>query len=391
MIDCTESNCYACGACIAICPMKCIRFVENEHGFSVATVTSDECINCAKCEAVCPSINKVSGYVPLSAYVARSKSKEVVRSTSGGVALELARHIIGAGGVVFGAAYDESMRLRMRAVSQVEGIRALQGSKYIQAAAETAAIDVISCLKCGKTVLYTGTPCQIAGIKRLLIKNGVKGRLYTADIICHGVLSPGLFRKYIQWEQDRCSAKPIDVRFRPQDYPFDPEFLCELTFESGEKRVRPGFMNPFYRLYFEGNRLRKTCYSCPYSAMDSRQGDISLGDCWNYQIVSKKMAQNRLSAVLVNTEAGLELLRAIAPNLDICEVDSKEVLLGSSRADINTAMESMAEDSGSEHANQGPFEKGTRGWRFAAKGLFNLLPRAIRIRVKRLFSKIKKN
>ena len=197
---CSKELCTGCGACYNICPVQCINMEADEEGFDYPFIELDKCIDCRKCQSVCPMINsaKFHDETELTVYACWNKDESVrYNSSSGGVFTALAEAIIEDDGVAYGAAYDESMIVRHIAIDNKHDVKKLRGSKYVQSDIGRTYSDIKTKLVEGKKVLFSGTPCQVAGLKNFIGEKS--GNLITCDILCKGVSSPGLFNKYVNF------------------------------------------------------------------------------------------------------------------------------------------------------------------------------------------------
>ena len=200
-IDSLDKNeCCGCSSCFQKCPKNAIRMEENLEGFLYPVIDRDKCIDCGSCSKVCPQLKKIEkislGYP--KAYAMRNKNlDELSKSSSGGIFSVLANYVIDNGGVVFGAAYDSKLNINHIKATTKEELSPIRSSKYVQSNIGNSYREAEKILKNGQYVLFTGTPCQIAGLKSYLMKDYEK--LITADIICHGVPSQKLFHKYLDY------------------------------------------------------------------------------------------------------------------------------------------------------------------------------------------------
>ena len=184
-------------SCVQKCPKGCIVMVEDEEGFLYPQVNSSLCIDCRLCEKICPVINQANEKEPVKVYAAVNKDEKILnQSSSGAIFTLVAEKIIAEGGVVFGAAFNENWEVCHTFVEKNEDLTKLRGSKYVQSRIGTSYRDVESFLKKGRKVLFTGTPCQISGLRKFLRKDF--DNLYCLDVICHGSPSPGVWRSYLQ-------------------------------------------------------------------------------------------------------------------------------------------------------------------------------------------------
>lgn len=198
MIDITDKqSCCGCSSCVQKCPRQCISLHEDTEGFLYPVVDKGDCIDCGLCEKVCPLLHWGEALVPMEVLAVKNKNQEErIHSSSGGVFIALSRQIIMDGGVVFGAVYDENWEVRITYSETLDGVRPMMGSKYLQARVETGFADAERFLKQGRYVLFSGTPCQIAGLHKYLRKD--YPNLLSVDFLCHGVPSPGVWRRYLK-------------------------------------------------------------------------------------------------------------------------------------------------------------------------------------------------
>lgn len=198
MIRITEpKDCCGCSACATCCPKHCISMEQDKKGFVYPHVDENTCINCGLCEKVCPMLNPRKADTPVHEYAVQNKDEKVrSNSSSGGVFASLASSVIDSGGIVFGAAFDEDWNVHHTGVESEDMLFLLQGSKYTQSRIDDAYAKAEACLKAGRTVLFSGTPCQIAGLKGYLRK--VYENLLTVDVVCHGAPSPKVWEEYLK-------------------------------------------------------------------------------------------------------------------------------------------------------------------------------------------------
>ena len=296
--------CSGCGACASICPKACISMTVDGEGFAFPSVDSQKCIECGTCLKRCPVGNRgLFGSKPLDSFALQDKDCESLqKSTSGGAFACIARNVLELGGVVFGAAYDESLNVSHIAVTELADLSKLQGSKYVSSDLKDSYKRIKAYLKDGRRVLFSGTPCQVAGLKSFLGDN--PDMLLTVDLVCHGVPSQKLFRKYIQWLGEKKGFPVQSYIFRSKKF-FG--WSHGGAYFNGKKMypVNP-FCDPYYASFLRGELSRKSCYSCKFANMN-RQGDFTLGDFWDIGDIKADKSFKRemgLSMLLVNTSKG---------------------------------------------------------------------------------------
>lgn len=192
-----KQDCCGCHACASVCARQCITMQEDNEGFLYPVVDASTCTDCGLCEKVCPVINQDEPRKPLKVYAAKNRNEEIRRqSSSGGIFTPLAESVIRDGGVVFGAKFDKDWNVVHAWTDTIEGITDFRGSKYVQSTIGDAYREAREFLKQGRKVLFSGTPCQIAGLRKFLRKE--YDNLLAVDVVCHGVPSPLVWRKYLE-------------------------------------------------------------------------------------------------------------------------------------------------------------------------------------------------
>ena len=312
MLTVDYEKCTGCGACVQRCPKRCISWTQREFGFRYPQIDKDACVNCGQCEKVCPIDKALEVSAEQKAYAAVHKDDEVLaKSTSGGAFTAIADAVFAQGGIVYGAAMLDGMQVKHIRTSGKDDFEGLRSSKYLQSDTGTTYQMVEQDLKQGKTVLYSGTPCQIDGLKNFLGKD--YENLYTADIVCHGVGSQAYFDKYMDYARERY-GKIKALRFRSKEY---AGWSCGggvVVVDSSDclkKIPYRDFDNYYYSYFLSGDIYRKSCYSCKY-ANTNRVGDFTLGDYWGVEALNLPLqTENGCSLLLVNNQRAMQLLDEI--------------------------------------------------------------------------------
>ena len=312
MLTIDFEKCTGCGACVQRCPKQCISWTEREFGFRYPQINIDACVNCGLCEKVCPIDKELEAPVAQKAYAAVHRDSDVLaKSTSGGAFTAIADAIFAQGGIVYGAAMLEDMQVKHIRTSGKDEFAGLRSSKYLQSDTGTTYQMVEQDLKQGKTVLYSGTPCQIDGLKNFLGKD--YENLYTVDIVCHGVGSQAYFDKYMDYARERY-GKIKALRFRSKEYAgwsCGGGVVVVGTSNSEKKIPYRDFDNYYYSYFLSGDIYRKSCYSCKY-ANTNRVGDFTLGDYWGVEALNLPLqTENGCSLLLVNNRHAMQLLDRI--------------------------------------------------------------------------------
>lgn len=307
-----REQCCGCSACAAICPKDAIAMVSDDQGFLYAAVDENKCVDCNLCVKVCNDA-KNRDRSPVAAYAAKNTdSAALKRSSSGGVAYALCQQVIAQGGAVYGVAYDESHRVITCRADTLEGCEAFFGSKYVQTDPCGTFRQVSSDLKDGRTVLYFGTSCHIAGLLSYCRqKRCDTDRLVTVDLICHGVPSPGIFADYIAYLKR--SPRFAHFAFRTKELPWgygSTNYGCTIYQKNGRKVTDSVEARLFLNLFFSNNCLRPHCYECRHASLD-KPADITIADYWGLREAHPDFfSEDGVSAVIVHSEKGDALFKS---------------------------------------------------------------------------------
>jgi len=314
-----QNKCYGCGACIAICKTTAISMCI-EDGFYYPKINNNKCTLCGKCKSVCPALETPEAVKITEATITVAQNRDIYQnSSSGGVFGVLADYFIRElHGVVCGSALIENLEVKHIFVDKIEEIFRIQGSKYVQ----SSTLDVFNrskeILESARPLLFSGTPCQVASLKKFLGKDF--DNLFCVDIVCHGVPSPELFRDHII--RNITKGKQIKyLTFRTKDKYERYGFNLKIEDVDGKSYLIPGCIDPFYRLFLKCISFRESCYSCPY-ANDKRLGDITIGDCGNSKSYVDFHPSETISTVYPITVKGQLLWGRVIKQFDVRVVDS---------------------------------------------------------------------
>lgn len=313
MLDLTKFNCTGCTACYSICPQKAIQMVADSEGFKFPQIDAQKCTNCGLCDKVCiPSSGCVVQPFEVKAYGVKNKNlDERKQSQSGGAFYVLAKHILSKGGVVYGSLMDSGFTVRHARASTEEEAKAFRGSKYVQSDLGNTFSSVKEDLRLGIPVLFSGTPCQVAGLKAFLRKD--YDNLLLVDLICHGVPSPKVWADYIEWQQGRNKKTITGAEFRDRSLTWGKS--AEAIYVKGKKKT----FDIYGRLFYSRNTHRKSCYTCPFTTTE-KISDITIGDYWGIENIKPEFRDAYgVSAVLVNTRAGQRIWDEVSENFDYFE------------------------------------------------------------------------
>jgi coenzyme F420-reducing hydrogenase beta subunit len=321
-----KEDCTGCYACSQICPdeINCISMVKDNEGFWYPKVDYSKCIKCGLCVDVCPILsNKVVENTPV-AYACINKNESIrLESSSGGVFSLIAEQVIDDGGVVFGAGFDENFEVVHSYIEKKNDIGKYRGSKYVQSKIGNTYKQAESFLKSGRKVLFTGTPCQIAGLKSFLGKTYIN--LLCVDLVCHGVPSPDVFKKYIKYRNEKANSQVKRISFRRKDEGWK-RFSVSFLFEN-DTEYRQNLNNDLYMKAFLKNIcLRPSCYECKFKTLH-RQSDITLADFWGIQSIAPEMDDDKgISLLLINSDNGVEMFNRIKKSILYKEVNINEAI-----------------------------------------------------------------
>lgn len=322
MITIDEKRCTGCSACAQICPQKAILMRKNAEGFSFPAIDKTKCNNCKLCEKVC-QIYIVPQKNDIKVFGCINKDEKVIEtSLSGGVFFALAEHVIKNGGIVFGCEIDKDLNIKHSFSSNIEDCRKYCGSKYVQSEISDTYKTVMMFLKDNKKVLFTGTPCQIEGLKLFLSINSLEksSNLFTVDVVCHGVPSSKVLKKYLSELEEKFNAKINKINFRNKKVSWKEYSMC-IDIGENEQYCKSIKEDIYLKLFLSNICLRKSCYNCNIGGTRS-VADISLADFWGVEYGDKKNYNSKgTSLVLINNENGRLFFNEVSSKLSVEEVD----------------------------------------------------------------------
>lgn len=328
-----EKSCCGCGGCMNVCPKNAIAMVKNADGFAYPQIDEDKCVSCGLCKKVCAYNTDGLLNEPLQAYVAATQNTDILKSASGGAFASIAKGVLEAGGRVYGSVMrktESGLKALHIGIDSLDELVLLQGSKYVQSDLGNIYSEIKSLLPSGRQILFSGTPCQVAGLKAFLGKE--YENLITIDIICHGVPSGDFFSDYIATLEKKLGGEITDFVFRDKTKGWEYVGRVDLKTKNGKLKSKKFYSreSSYYYLFLTCTTCRESCYSCKY-ATKARSGDITIGDYWGVErmhpeYLSDFDIKKGISCVLVNTEKGQKAIGAYGTGLKLAKSDFEKVL-----------------------------------------------------------------
>lgn len=320
-------DCCGCSACYSVCPKGAVIMKTDEEGFLYPFVNADTCINCGKCEDVCPIKRPIDKNEPHFIFAAKNRDEEIrEKSSSGGMFSLLARFVEMKNGVIYGAAFNERFEVCHKRAESVDEWKAFCVSKYVQSDIGDTFKQACEDLICGKTVLFSGTPCQIAGLQNCAeVLKIDTSKLITCDIVCHGTPSPGVWKSYLLYIQKKERRKIGAISFRDKTFRGWHNSTITIKDDDGNIILSEGQeTNFFFNLFLGHEILRESCSYCKYANFH-RPGDITLGDYWGIEREFSHFDDDKgVSLVIVNTEKGEKMWNEIVVFTECFEVTKEQ-------------------------------------------------------------------
>lgn len=372
-----KRNCSGCFACYNICPKKCITMEYDEEGFAYPKIDNRECIHCHKCEDHCFMLQNKTHEDKRVSFAAISYDDEVRDvSSSGGVFSVLSKKILEKNGIVYGAAFDDEYAIEHKKITSETELEQFQGSKYVQSNIGGIYSDIQEELKAGKLVYFSGTPCQVNGLKAFLGMD--YQNLICQDIVCHGVPSKKIWQQYLKQFKLQKNAR---IFFRHKSTGWESYSIVIDQEKTPLKQLASD--NMYMRAFTRNFTLRPSCYACKSKGIN-RQSDITLGDFWGIQEVCSEMYDKQgVSLVIVNTEKGQTLFDQIIGNIKCKSTDLENSIKKNPAYDLSSEMPELRWQFMQE-IFKGKFNK------VAFKYVKDPLDLRIKIRISRWLSKIRK-
>lgn len=321
-----KSKCCGCSACTTVCPRHCIVMIPDDEGFTYPVVDQNVCIHCGRCEKICPVLN-ANAEEPFqqSGYIVRSRHFQIrKKSAAGGAFAPMARYIVEHGGYVSGVILNEQFRAQHMIYGKGQDLSRFQGSKYMQSDLNGSFLEIRKLLDCGKTVLFSGTPCQVEGLLNSLEK--AYQNLITVDVVCHSVPSPLLFEKYIQYIEDFYHDHIVYVYFRDKHYGYDYPTMKLVGEKRGDFYHHGMESDPWLRAFFSQKCDRPSCYNCVFKKQ-YRRSDFTIWDCHDAALYGLSFRdQFGATKMLIHSSKGKTFFKKIADQYEILEVAPQKLV-----------------------------------------------------------------
>lgn len=323
----SKEYCTGCTACASVCPKGCIAMTADENGFLCPAVDAEKCVSCGLCEKSCPVMNLLEKTKnEPKAYAAYSKDESMrLESSSGGIFTELSKAVLEDGGAVFGAAYNEQFEVVHICVECEIDLAKLRGAKYAQSDLCGIFVQIKKQLDEGREVLFSGTPCQVGGLKAFLRKD--YENLVAVDFVCHSVPSPMAWREYVKYrtDQDNSGKLPATINLRSKQTGWtNYQYSNLFTYADGHTHAARSSESLYMKLFVGGYINRESCANCQFKGY-SRVSDLTIGDFWGIWDIAPEMDDNKgTSVVLVQSRRGQALLERISDQLVLKPVTLEE-------------------------------------------------------------------
>lgn len=339
-----KEKCCGCTACLNVCPKGAISMLPDEEGFPYPLVDKEKCVGCDLCNKICPIIHPKTKEEKTQGYVIRNKNANILfESTSGGAFTAFAEYVLHQQGVVYGAGYDKDMCVICKRATESKHLSEIRGSKFVQSNLGSVFREVQADLHKNLLVLYTGTPCQIAGLLSYL---GEKpGNLLCMDFVCRGVPSPGLWENYVAYMQKRYGARMVGARFKHKTYGYHTSTM-KVDFENGKTYFGSGRIDPYMKAFVREMSSRPSCAHCSFKGI-ARPSDITMFDCYEYSRVTGKIDDDKgWSSLLIHSDLGESVFEEIKDSL-LWSKEDVETLVGNNGV--------MVKNSAKPHARRDEF------------------------------------
>lgn len=325
-----KKDCCGCSACVESCPKNAIVMKADREGFLYPEIDKNLCIDCKICKKVCPMINakELKNYEKNSFYLAKHKDKNVLKhSTSGGAFTAISDYILKKKGVICGVDFDEKFCVTHKMAETSEERDKFRFSKYVQSNLKDIFQDIKKELIAGKKVLFTGTPCQCAGLKGFMRGSSLAKELYICDLICHSIPSPRIWEEFKKLLEKENGGVIREIHFRTKDMLWSRANSNKTFFFATTEMEKLKLDERFYKMFFGlGTITRPSCSRCPFTDKN-RVSDITIADYFGIEEYSPELYDELgLSLIIVNSKKGEEILENIKDDLYLEKRDPAESL-----------------------------------------------------------------
>lgn len=323
-----KKECCGCTACYSICPEKCIEMKADNEGFLYPEIDKEKCINCGLCEKVCPVKNTKEITKQQQAYIFQHKDDNIRRqSTSGGAFTAIAEYIIDNNGMVYGVMFDEDFKVIHSKVDKKEELYKFRNSKYVQSEIGRCYSEVKEYLDSYRLVCFSGTSCQIEGLKKYLQKE--YDNLITVDVVCRAVPSPLIWKKYLNIQKKRYKdIKSIMFRDKYYGYKYSNLSIYNKNNDKKNEYHQGVESDPYLRAFFSNICDRPSCYDCKFKKQH-RESDITIWDCFEVEKYSKQFDDDKgTTRVLTHTNKGQKIIGELSKVNNSKEIDVEKAVAG---------------------------------------------------------------
>lgn len=325
-----KTKCSGCFACYNACPVNCIKMLQDEEGFYYPEADAAKCINCGLCKKTCPILNPVGTDSNIrKVFICQNKSVDIrLDSTSGGVFSALAQYVLNRDGIVFGAEFGKDFAVRHGSCDKPEELVRFRGSKYVQSYVGNVYQQVRDYLTEGRWVLFTGTPCQVAGLSKFLGRKHKK--LILMDIVCYSISSPGVWEQYLRHIEKSGKVKLKEtgrLKFRDKSkYGYDYSLMAFYDKNENVLFSEGAESSQMLRSFVTNTSTRLSCYECQFKGTE-RVSDFTVWDCYNIYQYDKTMDDDKGSShMMVHTQKGMDMLPELYEYLMMKEVDTNKAV-----------------------------------------------------------------
>lgn len=316
-----KSECTGCTACACICPKNAIEMIADEEGFKYPVIDKKKCIDCNLCSKVCPMLKKYrNNENEIKCYAVYNKNEDIRKnSTSGGFFRALAENVIKNKGIVYGVKFDEKFNVIHYGTDKINELITFQGSKYVQSDLRMIFREIKEIVKKNRFVLFSGTPCQIYGLKSYLQED--YQNLICVEVICHGTPSPIYYQEYLKDKIKHYKSEIKSISFREKTYGYGSSTMS-IEFKNGKKYKRGHESDEMIKAFLRGYCSKESCYHCYFKSFGTI-GDFKMGDLWNIDGYLGNDFKDGATLVISCSRKAENLLKELKNVVVIKEIDKK--------------------------------------------------------------------